>query len=130
MRRRDTSVADWPEPQAGGPGREPFFAPETQLIAGTQPAADDAQLRVLVSGLPHGNGPQRRIGICNAAGGIYREVTLHGPVQLLYLWAGLNALGFRQRPAGDDVSRFGLVFDREAVLKRPPAGGRKQVPSG
>ena len=85
--------------------------------------------RTLVTGLPDGSGPLRRVGICNASGAVYREVTLHGPVQLLYLWAGLNALGFKQRPPAEDVlSKYWLVFGRDAD-RRPPKGERNAEPS-
>ena len=131
MRRREGSRRDWPEPQESGPSESRAYAPETLLLPGTALAAEDAQIRALVTALPDSTGPLRRIGICNGIGEIYREVTLYGPVQPLYLWAGLNALGFRQRPAGEDVlSKYWLVFSRDTTEKRPPDGGRKQAPSG
>lgn len=131
MRRREDPLRDWPEPQTGGPSESRAYAPETLVLPGIAMAPEDAEVRALVTGLPDGTGPLRRVGICNGNSEIYREVTLYGPVQLLYLWAGLNALGFKQRPPGEDVlSKYWLVFSRDATEKRPPDGGRKQVSSG
>ena len=131
MRRREDSRRDWPEPQRLGRVGTVLARAALLRLPGTALAAEDAQIRALVTGLPDGTGAVRRIGICNGIGEIYREVTLYGPVQLLYLWAGLNALGFKQRPAGEDVlSKYWLVFSRDTTEKRPPDGGRKQAPSG
>lgn len=120
MRRREPSRWDWPQPPGGGPSPARCYAPETLLVPGTAAGEHDEQVRALVTALPDGAGPLRRIGICNAAGAIYREVVLHGPVQLLYFWAGLNALGFRQRMAEDQTfSKYWLLFCREGTERRP-----------
>jgi hypothetical protein len=120
MRRRESPRPGWPEAQDGGPVSARSYAPETALVAGTTPDDDDDRVRGTVLALPDGAGPLHRVGICNAAGTIYREVALHGPVQLLYLWAGMNALGFRQRPPEDrGFSRYGLLFTRERKERRP-----------
>jgi hypothetical protein len=113
MQRREPPRREWPEPQAGGPNPGRSYAPETLLLAGAEPLAADEAIRALVTALPDGSGPLHRIGICNASGAIYREVSLHGPVQLLYFWAGLNALGFTQRTAGTaGFSKYWLLFGR------------------
>jgi hypothetical protein len=118
MQRREPPRRDWPEPQGGGPA--PSYAPETLLVPGPAPGDADDQVRTVVLGLPDGAGPLRRVGICNASGEVYREVALHGPVQLLYLWAGLNALGFRQRPPeGRGFSKYWMLFARERAERRP-----------
>ena len=114
-------MRDWPEPQAAGTAPQRHYAPESLLLAGMEAAARDAQVRAVVTSLPDGAGPPRRIGICNAAGEVYREVTLHGPVQVLYFWAGLNALGFRQRPTDPSaLSRYWLLLDPAEVRPPPP----------
>jgi hypothetical protein len=101
-----------------GPASDPSYAPETVLVPGTVAGDQDEQVRALVLGLPDGAGRLQRIGICNAAGTVYREVTLHGPVQLLHLWARMNALGFRQRgPYGQGFSKYSLLFAREGAQK-------------
>ncbi|GAB3773518.1 hypothetical protein GCM10028796_46040 [Ramlibacter monticola] len=131
MRRREPPRRDWPEPHSGGPSEIRAYAPETLLIPGLLPATDDVQVHTLVMRLPDGSGPLRRIGICNSTGAVYREVTLHGPVQLLYLWAGLNALGFQQRPADEDVlSKYWLLFARDGGERLPPGakGGQTPIP--
>jgi hypothetical protein len=113
MRRREPPRPDWPEPPGSVPATGRTYAPETLLLPGARAGDADEGVRTVVLGLPDGAGPLRRIGICNAAGSIYREVTLHGPVQLLYLWAGLNALGFRQQPPGDHgMSKYFALFGR------------------
>lgn len=125
MRRREPPRRDWPEPPAGGPGPARCYAAETLLVPGCAPGEQEEQIRALLSALPDGCGPLRRIGICNAAGEIYREVALHGPVQLLYFWAGLNALGYRQWAAEDQTfSRYWLLFCRAGTERRPLGGGR------
>ncbi|MEJ8840169.1 hypothetical protein [Ramlibacter sp. AN1133] len=118
MERRDRPPRDWPQPPAGDPA--PSYAPETLLLAGIPPGEGDEQVRTVVLGLPDGAGPLRRVGVCNAAGEVYREVTLHGPLQLLYFWAGLNALGFRQQAAEERaISKYTLVFARDPAERRP-----------
>jgi hypothetical protein len=125
MRRREIPGPDWPDPPAAGADANCAYAPETELLETPKAAADDARIHHLVTALPDGAGPLRRVGICNAAGEVYREVTLRGPVQLLYLWAGLNALGFHQ--VGCEVtgfSRYQVVFGRvdpekTAAAERP-----------
>ncbi|HET8746922.1 MAG TPA: hypothetical protein VFM98_15050 [Ramlibacter sp.] len=125
MRRREPPRRDWPEPPAGGPAPDRCYAPETLLVPNAAPGEEDERVRAIVSALPDGAGPLRRIGICNAAGAIYREVALHGPVQLLYFWAGLNALGYRQRTPEDQAfSKYWLLFGREGTERRPLDGGR------
>jgi hypothetical protein len=130
MHGREPPRGVWPAPQGErAPG--PTYAPETWLVPGTLPIDHDEVIRALVIGLPDGAGPLQRIGICNAGGDVYREVTLHGPVQLIHLWARLNALGFRQAgPQGRGFSKYCLLFTRGEKEKRPLEGGRKQIPSG
>jgi hypothetical protein len=125
MHRREPSRGPLPEPQAGAPAPGPSYAPETALVPGTAPGEHDEVIRGLVVGLPDGAGPLQRVGICNTAGDVYREVALHGPVQLLHLWARLNAIGFRQSgPQGRGFSRYSLLFTREETERRPLEGGR------
>jgi hypothetical protein len=125
MRRREPPRPAWPEPDEGAPAPGPSYAAETLLVPGATPGEVDAQVRAVILGLPDGAGPLRRVAICNAAGIMYREVALHGPVQLLYLWAGLNALGFRQRLAEDQgFSQYWLQFARSPERKTAAQSGR------
>lgn len=116
-----------PDPPAGHESTGRPYAPETQLLPGADPAADDSQVLAAIRRLPDGSGRLERVGVCNKNGTIYREVLLHGPVQLMYLWASLNALGFtQQRPAeSGGFSKYRVLFARNAPEKRPPGGGRK-----
>jgi hypothetical protein len=121
MRRREPPRREWPDPQSSGPGSASSYAPETLLVPGAEPLSGDEAIRALVTALPDGVGPLRRIGICNASGDIYREVSLHGPVQLLYFWAGLNALGFAQRtPGHPGFSKYWLLFGRPGSAPPQP----------
>jgi hypothetical protein len=118
MHGREPPGGHWPDPQEGVPAPGPTYAPETALVPGTVPGEEDEQVRALVLGLPDGAGRLQRVGICNAAGTVYREVALHGPVQLLHLWARMNALGFRQRgPYGQGFSKYSLLFTKESPEK-------------
>jgi hypothetical protein len=103
------------------------YAPETQLLPGAEPASEDGEVLAVIRRLPDGSGRLERVGVCNVSGTIYREVLLHGPVQLMYLWAGLNSLGFtQQRPADTGgFSKYRVLFARNAPEKRPPGGGLK-----
>ena len=131
MRRRDPLCRQWPEPAAGTPAGSASYAPETLLLHGVTPPEGDERVRGVVLGLPDGTGSVTRVGLCNPPGEIYREVVLHGPVQLLYLWAGLNALGWRQcSPVEPGISKYAVLFGRGPAEKRPLEGGRNQVPSG
>jgi len=112
MQAREPSGGQQPEPHTGNAG--PSYAPETSLVPGAARGALDEEVKALVVGLPDGVGPLQRIGICNPAGAVYREISLHGPLQLLHLWARLNALGFRQQgPQGRGFSKYTLLFTRE-----------------
>jgi hypothetical protein len=126
MRRREPPCREWPPAQGDAPETVGSYAPETVLVPGTTPGEHDDEVRSMVLGLPDGVGSLSRVGICNGAGAIYREVALRGPVQLLYLWAGLNAIGFRQCSAQERAfSKYSLLFDRAGQEKRPLEGGRK-----
>ena len=131
MQRREPPRPNWPQSQVHDPAPGPTYAPETALLAGATPGPEDEEVRAAILGLPDGAGPPSRIGICNAQGKIYREVGVHGPLQLLYLWAGLNALGYGQRTLQErGISRYCLVFGRIQAEKTAAERGRKQVPSG
>jgi hypothetical protein len=125
MRRSEPPGRDWPEAPGAGPDAARSYAPETLLIPDAEPGPADDHVQGLVTRLPDGSGPLRRVGICNASGMIYREVSLHGPVQLLYFWAGLNGLGFRERPPDDrGFSRYWRLFVRQQGERRPAQQGQ------
>jgi hypothetical protein len=121
-----------PPESPGDPGAARPYAPETQLLPGVEPAAGDNEVLQVIRRLPDGSGPLERVGICNPSGTIYREVLLRGQVQLMYLWAGLNGLGFSQLQAADTggYSKYRVLFGRSDREKRPHEGGRKLLPSG
>ncbi|GAB3645232.1 hypothetical protein GCM10028813_02450 [Ramlibacter alkalitolerans] len=125
MRRREPPRPAWPEPDEGARAPGPCYAAETFLLPGATPGDDDAQVRSVILAVPDGAGQLRRVGICNSAGIMYREVALHGPVQLLYLCAGLNALGFRQRlPEAHGISKYWMQFARDPERKTAARSGR------
>ena len=127
MRRSELPGRDWPEPPQEGADAPPPYAPETLLIPDAHPSPSDDRVQGLVTRLPAGSGALRRVGICNASGVIYREVFLHGPVQLLYFWAGLNGMGFRQRSDERGYSRYWRLFVRDEP-EGPPRDGDGVAP--
>jgi hypothetical protein len=120
-----------PEAPADSGGARAYAA-ETQLLPGVEPGGGDPEVLAVIRRLPDGSGALERVGVCNRSGTIYREVLVHGQVQLTYLWAGLNALGFAQQRAVDagGFSKYRVLFARNEMEKRPPEGGRKILPSG
>lgn len=118
------------DPPRGAAGGRPY-APETQLLPGVEPVADDPEVLEVIRRLPDGSGALERVGICTGQGSVYREVLVHGQVQLTYLWAGLNALGFaQQRPVdAGGFSKYRLLFARKGSEKWPHEAA-EILPSG
>jgi hypothetical protein len=70
---------------------------KTRLVAGRSKSMSDKVILAMVNALPPAgddDGEKQTVGICNRLGEVYRQVEVFSSLQLLYLTARLNTLGY------------------------------------